>query len=177
MKAPEDKAPRFRLELPIPPNWQSIELLHRTIASCTEALLHDQRLCQTLAMVASELIENAVKYGDWSRVGGASIVISPRAEPGGEVIDIEVTNLIAGEAGYKAVHDTLAWIASFPSSREAYVARIKHLSEEIEPEQSRLGLVRVAYEGGCEIIATLASADVLRVTATIPCASLCASLP
>jgi hypothetical protein len=171
MKAREEKAPRFRVELPIPPNWQSIDLLYRTIASCTEPLIDDQKLCQTLAMVASELIENAVKYGDWSRSGFASVVISPRATPGGDVIDVEVTNSIAGEGAYRDVLETLAWIASFPSPRDAYTARIRQLSEDVDPEQSRLGLVRVAYEGGCKVEAALADAGVLRVTATIPYAS------
>jgi hypothetical protein len=166
MNAREHKGPSFR-RLPISQRWQSIDALHRTIAGSTEDVLEDPKLSQTLAMVASELIENAVKYGAWSRSRAAGVVVQQRETPAGEVFDIEVTNPVQSGDDFRAVQDTLAWIASFPSPREAYVSRIRQLAEDVEIAESRLGLVRVAYEGGCQVRAELLDGDMLRVTATL----------
>ncbi|MCC6557293.1 MAG: hypothetical protein IT372_30445 [Polyangiaceae bacterium] len=167
----EHKGPSFRLELPISQRWQNIDALHRTIAGSTEDLLDDPRISQTLAMVASELIENAVKYGAWSRSRAAGVVVQRRETPTGDVIEIEVTNPVHGAGDFLAVQSTLDWIASFPSPREAYISRIRQLAEDVEIEQSRLGLVRVAYEGGCQVRAELLEGDMLRVTAALPVTS------
>lgn len=167
MNAGPARAPSFHLELPIGPEWKSIDRLHSTIARGAGAVPLDEQLCQTLAMVASELVENAVKYGDWSRAKMAALAVSPRATPAGDVIDIEVTNPIRSEAEHEAVQATLAWISGFASPREAYIARIRELAEEVEPEQNRLGLVRVAYEGGCQLEATLLPGRMLCVRATL----------
>jgi hypothetical protein len=168
MKAGEDRAPSFRLELPIDSSWSSIDLLHRRVTSGAEAVLSDLQLCQTIAMVASELVENVVKYSDWSRPDLATVAISARATPEGDVIDVEVTNPIDGMADFEAIRVTLDWIASFPTPRDAYIARVRRLAEEDEAVHSQLGLVRVAYEGGCQIEATLLPDRILRVRATLP---------
>ena len=168
MNAGEDRAPSFRFELPIESSWRSIETLHRKIANGAAAVLPDPQLCQTIAMVASELVENVVKYGDWSRPELAVVAVSTRSAPEGDVIDVEVTNPIEGHSDFEAIRATLAWIGGFKTPREAYIARVRRLAEEDEQVHSQLGLVRVAYEGGCRLDATLLPDRVLRVRATLP---------
>ena len=170
MKAGQERASSFRLELPIDSSWSSIDVLHRRIASGAAAVLPDLQLCQTIAMIASELVENVVKYSDWSRPGLAAVAVSARATPEGDVIDVEVTNPVEGTADFEAIRVTLDWIAGFRTPRDAYIARVRRLAEEDESTHSQLGLVRVAYEGGCRLEATLLPDRILRVRATLPVA-------
>jgi hypothetical protein len=60
---------------------------------------------------------------------------------------------------------TLAWLATFARPEDAYRARLNQFAES-PPELgiSRLGLVRIAYEGNCSLLAEL-KGEVLRVSA------------
>jgi hypothetical protein len=60
---------------------------------------------------------------------------------------------------------TLKWIAGFPAARDAYRAKLLEIAAETgDLQRSRLGLVRIAYEGNCELSAEM-DGRVLRVTA------------
>jgi hypothetical protein len=141
--------------------------------SCLEATLKEPDLCRTVGMVASELVENAIKYGDRSRTEGAWLGVRHRAEAGGDVIEVEACSPAAGRADLEAVARCIAWIHSFPSARDAFDARIRSLSDDDTRQQGGLGLLRIAYEGGCELDAWLSHDDrILHVKATLPGARL-----
>lgn len=162
--------PAFRLELPINPRWGSIDVMHRTIVNCVESILADGALSGTIGMIASELIENAVKYADWSQPGRAAILVRPRPAKGGDVIEIEVRSPLAREEDYEELQGVLAWIRSYPSPREAFLARLRELAEGRAGPRCRLGLCRVSFEGGCAIEARLSEpGGIVHVRATVPC--------
>ena len=87
----------------------------------------------------------------------------------GHEVRVEVASPITeASAHLENIRKTLAWIARFPSARDAYIARMQMIAEEPERTgESKMGLVRIAYEGPCLIDATV-TGDALHVRAAIP---------
>lgn len=116
-----------------------------------------------LAMVAGELVENAIKYGD----GGA-------VEPRGHLrvwcersaLALVVDSVARdGDRGAEEVVHTLRWMRGHTSASEAYRARLVAIAAAGGAVvESKLGLVRIAYEAGCALTAERIG-GVLRVQA------------
>jgi hypothetical protein len=152
----------FIIDVPARGEWKNIDFLRESVESCAQAVLSNVACGQALSIAAGELLENAVKYGDWStperkfrlRVWGA----------GGRAY-VQVENPIArDDEGPREVERMLQWIKSFSSPREAYRARLREVAAADHEGGSRLGLVRIACEARCEVSAELRG-DALRVTA------------
>jgi hypothetical protein len=157
----------FHLELPIGPEWQNVDLLRLAILNCLAAVFGDQELSESVGIVTSELLENAIKYGDWACVGVPFLTLSVRGT--GNEVRVEVVSPITQASTHlENIRKTLAWIARFPSARDAYIARMQMIAEEPERTgESKMGLVRIAYEGPCTIDATV-DGEALHVRAAIP---------
>src|SRR5262249_4675535 len=56
----------FSIDLPIRSDWANVDLLRTSVQNCFTAVFSEVDGCQALAMVTGELLENAIKYGDWS---------------------------------------------------------------------------------------------------------------
>jgi len=56
----------FSIDLPVRNEWKNVDLLRTSVQNCFIAVFSDVDGCHSLAMVTGELVENAVKYGDWS---------------------------------------------------------------------------------------------------------------
>jgi hypothetical protein len=158
----------FRLELPLQPQWQNVDLLRLAILNCLSAVFGDPDLSESVGIVTSELLENAIKYGDWQRAGASFLLLTVCG--GGHEVKVEVASPIrAGSPHLERIASTLEWIAHFPSARDAYVARMRAIAEQPEKTgESKMGLVRIAYEGPCAIEATASPEGVMHVRATIP---------
>lgn len=167
----------FSIDLPIRGDWANVDLLRTSVQNCFTAVFSDIDGCQALAMVTGELLENAIKYGDWSPAGGGDggsfrlRVWGETARPGqpGHNAHVQVENPIrpAGkdDPHVAAMLQTLEWIKTFPSAKEAYRAKLLEIAAaRDEASPSRLGLVRIAYEGSCTLHAEITD-NVLRVTA------------
>jgi hypothetical protein len=158
----------FRLELPLQPEWQNVDLLRLAILNCLSAVFGDPDLSESVGIVTSELLENAIKYGDWQH--GRTRFLRLSVCGGGHEVKVEVASPIhQGSPHLERIAHTLAWIGNFPSARDAYIARMRAIAEE--PDQageSKMGLVRIAYEGPCAIEAKAGDDDVMHVRATIP---------
>jgi hypothetical protein len=161
----------FSIDLPIRSDWANVDLLRTSVQNCFTAVFSDIDGCQALAMVTGELLENAIKYGDWSGEGGGAFrlrVWGETARPGAHAhsAHVQVENPIkAGDPHVATMLATLDWIATFPSAKEAYRAKLLEIAEsrdELSP--SRLGLVRIAYEGSCTLRAEVTD-SIVRVTA------------
>ncbi len=162
---PPAPAVNFRLELPIEPQWQNVDLLRLAILNCLHAVFGDPELSESVGIVASELLENAIKYGEWSHGPQRFLLLSARGMGTDVVVDV-ASPVRAGSPHLANVEATIGWIQKFPTAREAYVARMRMIAEQPDGG-SRMGLVRIAYEGPCEIVATY-DAGMLHVHATIP---------
>jgi hypothetical protein len=115
---------------------------------CFAAMFSDVDGCQTMAMVTGELLENAVKYGDWS---GRDRTFRFQVSGDGKQARVVVENPVrdVGDA-IRTIESTLEWIRGFPTPEEAYRARLLDASTA-DAGVSKLGLVRIAYQGGCKL--------------------------
>ncbi len=166
MSAEPDADFSFSIDLPARNEWANVDLLRTSVLNCFTAMFQSVDSCQALAMITGELLENAVKYGDWGRerchfrlrvwgeAGAAHVSVENPITPGSE----HVTRLL----------DTLRWLKGFPSAEEAYRARLLEIAASTAGGgEGGLGLARVAYEGNCALRAQVREAGVLTVTADL----------
>lgn len=111
--------------------------LHRAFchASCREAAI----------MASWELAENVVKYGVAGAdgiVGTVTIALWPKKTV------IRTANMAQWAGGAHEVVSTIMRLSSATSVRELYIQRLQQLVTGEGLAQTRLGLLRVAYEGG-----------------------------
>ena len=55
---------RLHLRLRLPLSWDCIESVRQAVSAVIAASLNNELLAEQMAMVASELLENAVKHGE-----------------------------------------------------------------------------------------------------------------
>lgn len=98
-------------------------------------------------MVTTELVENSIKYGSFSREKNKiSLTIKNKKNR----IFIEVKNPISEKSlsHLSKLDSKIQWIRGFQNPFEAYVERLREVSSKtLEEGESGLGLVRIAYEG------------------------------
>jgi len=135
------------LKIEISPVWEEIELVREKVNIFLTENKFKKETVYAVLMTASELTENAVKYGadnpqkDKIKI---SVDILPK-----EII-IEVKNKIKPEnrKEMKMLDETIQWIRGFQDHFEAYLDKLKHVStKKLAEGESGLGLVRIAYEG------------------------------
>lgn len=146
----------FSIDLPVRSEWGNVDLLRTSVQNCFTAIFSDVEGCHSLAMVTGELIENAIKYGDWS--GEDEQRFRLRVWGQGRAAHVAVENPV--EPGDDNVHEvirTLDWMRGFASPLDAYKAKLLEVAAaERDLGASKLGLVRIAYEGNCRLTAELA---------------------
>jgi len=155
----------FTIDLPVRSEWSNVDLLRTSVQNCFTAVFSDIEGCHSLAMVTGELLENAIKYGDWSGTDEHRFRLRVWGE--GRSAHVSVENPIAGEGHAAEVLKTLGWMKTFPSADQAYRAKLLEIAAaDRAAGVSKLGLVRIAYEGNCTLQAEL-SPGVLRVHAEL----------
>ena len=155
----------FSIDVPVRNEWSNIDLLRTSVQNCFNAVFSDIDGCKALSMVTGELLENAMKYGHWAQEDQPQVF---RLRVSGErgKTRVSVANPIrSDDPAVEDLVETLRWIESFPSPEAAYRARLLEIaSADEEISVSKLGLVRVAYEGNCLLRASV-GANILTVTA------------
>ena len=126
--------------------WEALDDVRRYLE-------FDRRFCHTAcreaAIMASwELAENVVKYGlvEGGHVTG-TITIS--LWPGRTLIRTQNKAHWAG--GAEEVITTITRVSTATSVRELYIQRMQQLLTDEGQAHTRLGLLRVAYEGGFQL--------------------------
>ncbi len=134
------------LSLRLPPVWDELDgAVQHTQAFLREQGLGDDAI-QALSMVSRELLENAVKYGDY--VGDSTISLELACDAAG--VTVEVHNPISreNEPNLQRLDQMIQWIRGFQDPFQAYLERLKEVSaQRLDMRESGLGLVRIAYEG------------------------------
>lgn len=98
-------------------------------------------------MIACELVENAIKYGN-ARKGREEVVLYLKLAD--ERVLVQVTNPVNEKSrrDLRELDKTIQWARGFQDPFEAYVERVRAISSEpLEMSKSCLGIVRIAYEG------------------------------
>jgi hypothetical protein len=150
------------LELTLPPDWNAVR---SAWDPCRGVLVRSglgEDEAYSLAMVAQELLENAVKYGAGDADG---IRLSLRVDEGD--VTVEVKNRVGVDDAHLETFDrTVQWIRGYQDPFEAYVERLKAAATgPYDPGASGLGLARIAYEGRCALDFYVDAASVLSVSA------------
>jgi hypothetical protein len=150
----------FSIDVPVENRWDNVERVRSAVQGCFEAVFRDVAGRDAVAMVTGELVENAIKYGDWSAGRG---MFRLRVWGDEAQASVAVTNVVApGSDAVQRVSDALAFIAAQPSPLHAYQQRMIAVARGGSP--GGLGLVRIAYEGGCRL-AVSSAGDQITVTA------------
>lgn len=138
-----------RFERRLQPDWNTAKGLWDVARSFFEAHGLDANEAYAMAMTSSELLENALKYGDWDRMPQEQVRFV--AEVDGRAAIIEVESPVADDAEkLRILDDRVQWIRGFQSPFEAYVQRLKEISAtSYREDESGLGLCRIAYEARC----------------------------
>lgn len=155
----------FSIDVPVRTEWANVDLLRSSVQSCFMAMFSNVDGCHALAMVTGELLENAIKYGDWS---GQRREFRLRVWGEGHQAQVSVENPVRpGDPGAREVVETLRWMAGFPSAEEAYRAKLLEVASAARDlGGSKLGLARIAYEGSCTMNAEIVD-NVLTITASM----------
>ena len=157
----------LNVELTIPPEWSRIDPVRQAVGLCVAAVLANDDLRDALAMVCAELLENAIKYGKPDPRG---VCVQLQQRPIGTQIEVtlSVTNAVEQASHHLAMlQQRIAWIRTFESPGEAYMAALTTVYERAEAQggEGGLGLVRIAYEGGCLLDCTSPAEGVMTVLA------------
>jgi hypothetical protein len=131
------------IELRFGPRWKYIACARSFIQNFLAISIVDQAKADKIAMAASELLENAVKYAS-----GEDTHISVNVLPKTEKISVRVTN----QANPESV-DTLRQIyakINKGNALDAYVSQMKEAALRSDGK-SMLGLARIRYETGGEL--------------------------
>jgi hypothetical protein len=151
----------FRIELPIRNEWENVERVRASVLEFFVAVFHDVHDCASVANIAGELMENAMKYGLWTD-GDTHLYL--RISGDDTIARVEVQNPIDPAAPeVRELMDTLAWLKR-TDARSAFEARV--LDAAARPRgPAKIGLARVAYEGAAAMEA-MVDGRTLRVLAT-----------
>lgn len=135
-----------RIKVSIEPTWNIVLNINDRI----DEVLPDARveIVDALRMVSTELVENAVKYGE-PVPGMTGIEYELIIED--DMISIRVDNGVVTSSNVKEVEKSIEKIANANDRFKLYTARLAELMESPRLGESQLGLYRIAYEGNCDL--------------------------
>jgi len=152
----------FTIDLPVRNDWANIDLVRTSILNCFAAVFNDLDGCHAFAMVAGELLENAIKYGDWH---DSERPLHLRVWGEQHWANVQVENPVAPDSrALQDLMESLARLETFRSAEDAYRAKLLEVAAAPrDGSVGKLGLARIAYEGNCRLKAEVKE-DVLSVT-------------
>jgi hypothetical protein len=152
----------IEIRLSLAPEWpkaDAVAVLAKTAAAAAYAL---PELSEDVGVVAGELMENAVKYGDWS--GAAWLGFSFLSS--NDLLEIEVScPCDTTSPHYKRLMASLRTIEK-ANARDSYLERFAQIAQD-RNERGGLGLLRLAHGANCRLSARLAEDDRLHVRAQL----------
>lgn len=135
------------LDLDVRPDWAEVQAVRVTALDFLRRELADEDDAQAVAMTACELVENAVKYGDFS-APGARVTLQLQIEERAVAVEVRSPSSSDQAAHLARLDRMIQWIRGFQDPFEAFALRLKTVSaQRLDDRESGLGLVRIAYEG------------------------------
>jgi anti-sigma regulatory factor (Ser/Thr protein kinase) len=151
----------LQLEIPLPEDWEAVDLLRASVLGWLRVALRGSPAVEPLAMVAGELLENAVKFGYWKDPARRTLGLAVRGvDDRIEIVVSSPTDL--DDPNLRALVAELGRIERAPSAQEAYLDRVRRIALT---GKGGLGLARIAHEGGCVLSADVSPDRTLRVKA------------
>lgn len=151
--------------LKLPLCWQWLESVRQEVSKALAA--HQVELREAAVLVATELAENVIKFGEplSEESRGEFSVWVAKAE-----VAIVTQNRVTSTERAAALIATLEEIRTAPDPARLFLRRMQMLLDRPQDSGSRLGLYRVAYAGGFQLNWEYES-GVMTVTATRSLAS------
>jgi hypothetical protein len=153
------------IEFKVKPDWDEIEKIRNKSAEFLQAHNLTDDTIHSLSMIISELVENAIKYGNFNKEENRVVVII-RVEQ--NAVTIEVLNPV-GENAVKhllRLDKIIQWIRGYQDPFEPFIERLKEVSKQpLDDAESGLGLVRIAYEGNALLDFFVGENHILNVSA------------
>jgi hypothetical protein len=129
------------LALVVRPEWGNAAALRSAVAAIVKATVGDAEAATNAGMVACELAENAIKYGNWSQGGGFAFRLVLEAREA----SIDVASPYDPKAGsFERLQGILCTVRE-RSAKQAYLQRLSEVAEKTG-EVGQLGLLRIAHE-------------------------------
>ncbi len=152
--------PEGYIELRFGPRWKYISAARAFIQNFLTISISDQVKADKIAVAASELLENSVKYASGEETG-ITIKVFPSAE---ENITVVVEN--SADAGSIQQLQELFEKISQGNPLETYVNQMKEAAVRSDG-LSQLGLSRIRYETGAEMNLHIDDDKYVRIELTI----------
>src|SRR4029453_9611103 len=130
------------LQLTFEPMWPNVREIRKRVADALETC--PARLRSATIMTSSELVENAIKYGE--SVPAARTVTFLLAAPPG-MLFIRVVNGSTNASGVAEVERRVEELRRSEDKQALYLARLEQLLANAE-ESGKLGIYRIGFEGG-----------------------------
>ena len=134
----------FYLKLKFGPDWDDISIIRNFIISILSKKITSHDEAYRVAIVASELMENACKY---STIGGASIELEQ--DKNKTDIEFRIKNITKEENILEFIK-IYNLVYSGPAG-EVYIKMLMRIMDSKNDAISQLGLARIRYEGCSEI--------------------------
>ena len=153
------------LKIEIAPDWDELERIRLEAGQFLERHGLADQVNHSTVMVLSELLENSVKYGSFSR---KTDKVSVTLDLSPELITVEVSNPISDSSlpDLATLDKMIQWVRGFQDPFEAYVKRLREISKKpLDDKESGLGIVRIAYEGKVALDFFVGDNDLLTVSA------------
>lgn len=135
------------LKLTKKPDWDKIEEVREESSQFLTTHKFSEEQAHSLIMVISELMENSIKYGDYS-ISDSMVEILVNIKK--SMVEIEVLNPVANteKRHLQNLDKTIQWIRGYQDPFEAFIEKLRNVSKKpLHDMESGLGLVRIAYEG------------------------------
>jgi hypothetical protein len=147
------------LQLTFAPMWPNVREIRQRVG----AALGDcpAQLRSAAVMTASELVENAIKYGE-SVPGASTVTFVMDASPA--MLSMSVVNGSTNAAGVAELERRVQELRAAEDKQALYLARLEQLLADAD-ESGKLGIYRIGFEGGFDLQLEYTN-DVVTVTAT-----------
>jgi hypothetical protein len=139
--------------------WPNVRKIRQEVGHALEACQPDLRTAAM--MTASELVENAIKYGE-NVPAAQSVTFSLEAKPG--LLWIRVANGSTNALGVAELERRVQELGRAEDKQALYVSRLEHLLAHSE-ESGKLGIYRIGFEGGFDLAFDYRN-EVVTITAT-----------
>lgn len=133
------------LELTFQPMWPNVRKIRQDVGLALEPFSPDLR--GAAVMTASELVENAIKYGE-SVPAAPSVTFWLEAQPGR--LRIRVANGSTNTAGVAELVRRVDELSRSTDKQALYLARLEELLNHAD-ESGKLGVYRIGFEGGFDL--------------------------
>jgi hypothetical protein len=153
-----------KFALTIQPIWEEIEQVRNSCREFLKAHSLSENIMDSLTMVVSELVENAIKYGSFRSDGSIDISIAVEKN----IIIIEVKNPIdtTGLPFLRHLDETIQWIRGYQDPFESYIIKLRQISSKsLQDMECGLGLVRISFEGRSILDFYVSENNILNVSA------------